>query len=108
MAFIAQSNLADIGRRLVALVCAAIVLGLVICAASPELHHKLHVGDTDTSGDTCAVVLFAAGVAATVAAIVVAAPRMVYFDRAPLSPARIFVAQPRYLRQPERGPPNLG
>lgn len=54
---------------LIAAGCAALVLILVVLAASPEAHHWLH-SDSDQADHDCAVVLFAHGLAATLAEIV--------------------------------------
>jgi len=102
-----QSAVATFAHRALALGCALVVIALAVFAASPELHHKLHVADNDAGADACAVVLFAAGVSAAVAAIVVAAPTVAFSETAGLTPIRVYVASPRYLRRPERGPPEL-
>jgi hypothetical protein len=102
-----QSAVATFAHRALALGCALVVIALAIFAASPELHHKLHMGDSDAGADSCAVVLFAAGVSAAVAAIAVAAPTLAFAEAERVIPVRVYVASPRYLRQPERGPPVL-
>ena len=93
-------------RRVTAGLSIAIVLALAVFAASPELHAKLH-GGTISHGDECPVAVLAAGVSVPVA-ISVAAPVAVEL-RVPraLTAEEIFVSSPRYLRQPERGPPGL-
>lgn len=94
------------------------VLGLSFASFSPETHALLHSGETHDSCEhagapetpvhndehVCAVVLFAQGVELTVT------------DQAPPAPAgwetfspppqkELLLPAPRYLRQPERGPP---
>lgn len=93
-------------RRFVAAVGVALVLLLGASAASPGLHHHLH-GDNavDASADNCAIVLFASGVTLAFGAVAVAAPRTRWEAQCPRVAPFIFVVSPRYLRQPERGPP---
>lgn len=103
---------------------AALVLGLALAGASPDLHAWIH-GEGDTHhahgachhhGETasapaadhddhrCAVVLFAQGFDLPVDASFAVLP----FERIPVvvpDADTLFLAKPRYLRQPERGPP---
>jgi hypothetical protein len=99
-------------RRLLALGAAALVLLLTVLAVSPQLHTAFH-GHTDdcaaanAQDEGCVVTLFAAGVTAAHAPLVVVAPPQTYL-RAEFSPHfEIFVNPPRYLHQPERGPPSV-
>jgi hypothetical protein len=92
-------------RRCLAAAGVALLLLLTVSAASPALHHWLHGDSVTDTGDNCAVVLFAGGVTLAAAALVVAAPRIVWNDRCVRSVEEIFLTSPRYLRQPERGPP---
>jgi hypothetical protein len=101
------------------MLCAALVLVLTLLAASPAAHLWVHsVAGTHTCPDhpapepvdsagehDCAVVLFASGVDTPVAAIMLVPPRVVAQDNAPANAAEVFLVSPRYLRQPERGPP---
>jgi hypothetical protein len=104
---------ADHLRRMVALGCAAMVLALTIFAASPEAHGLLHQDDSCTghqhgaaeSDHTCAVVLFASGVSLPVGPLFVTPPTNVPAGISPVTAAEVFLVSPRYLRQPERGPP---
>ena len=95
-------------RRFIAVGSAALVLALTIFASSSELHGRLHsAGDTD-GDDGCAVVLFASGVSLPLGAIT-APPPPIGWRAQPVVPAgEIFLATPRYLRRPERGPPVVG
>ena len=86
-------------------VAAALVLVLSVFAASPELHDWLHHGDAPTAGDHCAVVLFASGVSLALDAPFVVPPSAVQHREPRALVREIFLASPRYLRQPERGPP---
>lgn len=93
-------------RRAIAALGVALVLLLSASAASPGLHHHFHGdGAQDAGNDNCAVVLFANGLTLAVAAIGVAAPHATWSERAPQFVEEILLASPRYLRQPERGPP---
>ena len=92
-------------RRLIAGLGVGLVLLLASASASASLHHWLHANGTDEAGDQCAVILFATGLTAAVAAIAVAAPGSVRLAFTAPAPLEIFLASPRYLRQPERGPP---
>ncbi|PTY00090.1 hypothetical protein [Opitutus sp. ER46] len=99
------SRIADLLRRLAAAGCAALVLGLAILSACPELHHALHRGDVEAPDHHCAVTLFSTGTAAPAAAVAVAAPSFAVCARVLAPQEDPFVAAPRYLRHPERGPP---
>jgi hypothetical protein len=92
-------------RRFLAAVGVALLLLLTVSTASPALHHWLHGDAAADASDNCAVVLFAGGVTLALGALAVAAPRIVWNDRCVRSVEEIFLASPRYLRQPERGPP---
>lgn len=94
-------------HRIVAAACAALVLALTIFAASPVAHEALH--DDHAHGDTeehaCAVVLFASGVSLPVGPIHISPPTELVAAVSPATAAEVFLVSPRYLRQPERGPP---
>lgn len=94
-------------RRFVAAIGVALVLVLGSAAVSPLLHEHLH-DDASATSDTphaCAVVLFASGVTFALAASAVTAPRTTERERAVPQTTEIFRITPRYLHQPERGPP---
>lgn len=94
-------------RRVLAAGCAALVLALTIFAASPAAHGLLH-DDEDhhaVSDDACAVVMFASGVSLPVAPLAITPPTAVVQGISPITAADVFLVSPRYLRQPERGPP---
>ena len=104
--------------RVLALVLAWLVFGLSLVSASPEAHaflhraaeataddcHHVHSEPVDSPEHGCAVVWFACGVELPVAS---------YFPlpAVNIAPAPegerpvLLLAPPRYLRQPERGPP---
>jgi hypothetical protein len=92
-------------HRLLAGGGAALVLALTVAAASPQLHDWLHASDGSSGDDGCAVTLFASGVALPLGAVALAAPSLDWHEQAPVAVAEIFLAAPRYLHQPERGPP---
>lgn len=104
---------ADRLRRLLALGCAAMVFALTIFAASPEAHGFLHHDDgcpghghvPADAEDSCAVVLFASGVSLPVGPLFITPPTAVPAGISPVTAADVFLISPRYLRQPERGPP---
>ena len=91
------------------------VFALTLFAASPEAHALLHEkdrcpghdhGPVETESDhTCAVVLFASGVSLPVEPLFVTPPTTVAAGVSPVTAAEVFLVSPRYLRQPERGPP---
>ena len=102
------SSLADRLRRFLAGSCAVLVLALSIFAASPVAHELLHTDDTDHSPvaeDGCAVDMFASGVALPVGPLAIIPPTAVSPGRSPVTAADVLLVSPRYLRQPERGPP---
>jgi zinc transporter ZupT len=100
----ARSHASPLLRRLLAAGSVALVLLLAVLAACPELHRWLH-SDADHDSHACAVALFASGVTLAAGAVAVAAPALVWHERPAVTVEEIFLAPPRYLRQPERGPP---
>src|SRR5688572_28106787 len=110
----------DALRRVVAAGCAGLVLALTLFAASPRAHDWVHCvekqqganGDATSSlpasaatGHDCAVVLFASGVDLPVGPVSLLPPRVVAQGISPVTAAEFYLVSPRYLRQPERGPP---
>jgi hypothetical protein len=105
-AFIRPLCSRDLLRRWAAAGCAALVLALTIFAASPSAHASLHDEHVDSPGEhTCAVTLFASSASLDVAPNAITPPTLVAQGIPPVTAAEIFLAAPRYLRQPERGPP---
>lgn len=98
---------ADFFRRFLAGGAAALVLALGMFAASPVLHDWLHGADADAAANDhgCAVVLFASGVSVPLGTIAIAPPSAEWREWVRPVAREIFLASPRYLRQPERGPP---
>ena len=97
----------DFARRLVATLSAGLVFFLVLAAASPRVHAELHADHAVPHADGCAVVMFTSGVTAAVAAVLVAVPRLFGRELSRVTVREIFVTEPCYLRQPERGPPAI-
>jgi len=95
-------------HRVLATCCAALVFALGLFAASPILHDQLHHHPHASTDDGCAVVLFASGVSSPLGAVYVAPPSTEWRETSHAVADEAFFAVPRYLRQPERGPPELG
>jgi hypothetical protein len=92
-------------RRVTAGFAIALWLFLSASAASPALHHWLHADSADGS-DNCAVVQFISGLTLATYADLPALSVRTNDTPAPAEPPALFLAAPRYLRQPERGPPS--
>jgi hypothetical protein len=93
-------------RRLLAAGGIALVLLLSVLTVNPELHELFHHHDQAShKDDGCAVVLFAHGVSAPFDTAVVAATPAEWLTLSRPEAAEIFLTSPRYLHQPERGPP---
>ena len=92
-------------RRFLAVGGVALVLLLALFAATPELHRALHAGHEMGDSDDCAVVLFAQGVTSPCdTAILAAIPAEWSVFTRPVA-VEVFIASPRYLHVPGRGPP---
>lgn len=92
-------------RRLLAGSGVAVMLALTVFAASPTLHNWLH-GEGDCGGsDACPVALLGQGL--SLSAGITALPPVAHEWAAAVVPLveEISLVSPRYLRQPERGPP---
>jgi hypothetical protein len=92
-------------RRLLAAGCAVLVFALGLFAVNPILHEQLHHNDHSSSDDGCAVVLFANGLAMPLAVHALPPPPAEWRQQAVCGSIESFFASPRYLLQPERGPP---
>jgi hypothetical protein len=125
--------LPDWPRRLGAAAGAVLVLALTVFSASPVAHRWLHAAAaptadarchhhhdhdgapsarpdtplpaTDLDDHTCAVVLFAGGVDLPVAPFALTPPSLAPAGVSSVAAAELHLLSPRYLRQPERGPP---
>ncbi len=118
MSPLVSTRSADRLRRFIAAASAALVLALTIFSASPTAHAWLHADASDCSGHTiphdsdhsakdagCAVVLFASGVSLPVGPADLTPPALPPQGVSPVAAAEFHLVSPRYLRQPERGPP---
>ncbi len=85
--------------------CAVLIFALGLFAVSPALHNQLHPAPHSSLDDGCAVALFASGV--SVSPGLVALPPMAREGRdlPCIVSQEVFLDSPRYLLQPERGPP---
>ena len=92
-------------RRLLAAGAAGLILFLGLAAASPNLHTWIHGGAADHDDSGCVITLFSHGVSlASGGVALVVAP--LEWQTVPLPVAEeLLLTAPRYLRQPERGPP---
>ena len=95
----------DLFRRLLAGGCMALVFLLGVFAQSPALHQYLHGAAATAGNDGCAIELFATGVSVPIA--VTAAPPAIteWRESRPAVRPELYLDSPRYLLQPERGPP---
>ena len=93
-------------HRWVAGLSAALVLLLAALTASPAAHHWMHEGNSDND-DGCAVVVFARGVTLAGGTALITIPLARRASAAQVI-HEVFLPSPRYLLQPERGPPTRG
>jgi len=96
---------ADFLRRILATGCALLVFGLGLFAASPVLHQQLHHNPGSSAEDGCAIVLFANGVSVPLVLAAPPPPSVDWHEQIHVRLAEVFLDSPRYLLQPERGPP---
>lgn len=101
----ADTLIAHAFRRFIAIGAAALVLTLSVLAASPAAHERLHHDCLQDTTHACAVVLFAQGIWSALSSVAIAAPAIVWCEFILLPRPELRLATPRYLRQPERGPP---
>jgi hypothetical protein len=100
-----QSRWVECIRRVCAAGCAALIFALGLFAASPSLHEQLHHKGDASSDDGCAVVLFAGGVSMPLVVTAAPPPSVEWNEQTYARSTEIFLDSPRYLLQPERGPP---
>jgi hypothetical protein len=92
-------------RRFIAAIGVGLVLMLATATVTPALHDWLHVEGDHETNHQCAVVLFADGVTLAAGAIAFTGSALAWRIFSAPAVAEIFLVAPRYLRQPERGPP---
>ena len=80
------------------------IFTLGLFAASPVLHQQLHSADSAYE-EGCPIVMFATGVSLAVAVTAPLPPPAHPVDATRPAVAELFLDSPRYLLQPERGPP---
>jgi len=120
-----NSTVSDALRRLLAAGCAGLVLLLGLMAVNPALHDLAHRIATDdkpacahhehghatppadqtTNGHVCAVTLFAHGLDLTIPVVAPVATPVAWHDLIFPAVEETLLTAPRYLHQPERGPP---
>ena len=120
-----NSTVSDAFRRLLAAGCAALVLLLGLMAVNPVLHDLAHQAATagrpacahqdhghatppadQTNGNhVCAVTLFARGLALATPVVAPDATPVAWHDLIFSAVEEPLLTAPRYLHQPERGPP---
>lgn len=93
-------------HRLIAVGGAVLVLALTVFAASPALHEHLHDATHTHHDESCPIVLFTSSADAPPAPLSAPIPPLPTRLLAPSIAREIFLSPPRYLRQPERGPPS--
>jgi hypothetical protein len=94
---------------------AGLVLTLALLAVSSDLHKRLHGGEPRHAHDAgpdndagCVVQLFAHGVTTPLALLSVVPPVANWTEIPAIIQPRLYLSAPRYLHQPERGPPLIG
>jgi hypothetical protein len=92
-------------RRLTAMLALGAMLTLILASGSPIVHDCLHANSGDDADHQCAVVLFASGVTLAPGATELSREEICCRTRPVVALEEIFLVSPRYLRQPERGPP---
>jgi len=86
--------------------CAVLIFALGVLAVSPTLHQELHAGTPSTLDDGgCAVVLFGNGVAVALPLAALPPPSAQWGELPDVVSQEVLLDSPRYLLQPERGPP---
>ena len=74
-------------------------------AASPRLHELLHQHNQSSVDDGCAIALFANGVSVPLAMIIAPPAPAEWREPNSVGSTELLLDSPRYLLQPERGPP---
>ncbi|MBW8781926.1 MAG: hypothetical protein JF599_08570 [Verrucomicrobia bacterium] len=106
-------------QRLLAGLLTLVVLALTVLSVSPDAHAWLHAhehGDRPDSSaapdlshdDGCAITLYAHGITAALDIPRLPAPQENWVQVSASIQRTLYLSVPRYLRQPERGPPVVG
>jgi hypothetical protein len=85
--------------------CAVLIFALGVFAASPALHGQLHASNHAPFEDGCAVALFAGGVSVALPLMALPPPSAEWRELPAAVSSEVLLDSPRYLLQPERGPP---
>lgn len=106
MGCLSHSRFLEIFRCTLAFGSILLVLGLGILAQDAALHRHLHDA-TATAGadDGCVVDLFGQGVSVSIALAALPPEEQEWRALPPVVAPDFFLESPRYLLQPERGPP---
>ncbi|HTZ20872.1 MAG TPA: hypothetical protein VMC06_08315 [Opitutaceae bacterium] len=94
-----------LAQRTAAIGAVALVLMLVVLAASPELHRLVHA-DAGHPDHECAVTLFLHGVEAAPVALISVAILPILIERMAVIPEALLLEAPRHLLAPGRAPPS--
>ena len=102
---IAIAPFADAFRRLLAAGAAALVLTLIVLAASPEAHEHVHHDCHHDEEHTCAVVLFAQGLWTSLDIVAATTPEIAWAQLIPLYRPPQPRPTPTQPQPPPCGPP---
>jgi hypothetical protein len=100
-----QTSLVAFVRGGIATSCAALVFVLGLFAASPSLHAHLHGAVALGDDHQCAIAVFANGVSVPVGFEMAPPPAAHVVQWCTPGVTEIYLGSPRFLLQPERGPP---
>ena len=92
-------------RRVTAVLAVAMMLMLTVANGGTVVHDWLHPDSSHDTDHQCAVLLFANGVTLTSGTTALAGTELVWRGLPTVTVEERFLISPRYLRQPERGPP---
>jgi hypothetical protein len=100
-----RRRLPEPAHRALAALCAALVLGLTVLAACPQLHAWLHGEKAVEANDACAVVLFAQGITDPGGAVAALVSALRVLRGEVPAPAISFRGEPDFRLPPGCGPP---
>jgi len=100
-----QTPLVNFFHRGLATSCAALVFVLGLFAASPSLHAHLHGSVALGDDHQCAIAVFASGFSVPLEVAMVVPPAAHVLQWCAPGVTEIYLGSPRFLLQPERGPP---